>query len=299
MYSKMFNKPYIKKYAICLIFSFLFILFSSCKNEEKNYSSVYEKQQITYVEQMETMKTPAKTNIGLCVVSILIGIVIGGLIGYAIGHLLYYSPLNDLVMSSGIISTEELFIVLIALAGGFLGFKLSTQKYSFVDEYINVETSFVFSQHESEEIKTLVYGTAANDDASKHFLPRFSSDEEVQLTINMQTSLLEKKIKKLSKFQKSSDILIPVEIKISKMNNLEIKYDGGLQKERLNYETNSSYDTYKFFIKNNDKLSQNIKFLFIPTDKCDVEIDVAYGTPDYKMVDSMCDIAQTVKFIEN
>lgn len=292
MYSKNSNK--IKKIVLAFfLLGCVVMLLPACKNKsQKETSTVLEMQQQTYLEQKNMSYTSKPVLVIRVILFTILGAVLGGFIGYA----LYNVVINNFILD---VDAEIVCCILGVIAGAILGFLLARSISPIKqNEYIDVETKFVFSQHESDEISTLVYGAAANDDASKHFLPRFSSDGEVQLTIEMQTSLIEKKIKKLSKFQKSTDVLIPVEIKISKTNNLEIKYDGGLQKDRFSYEPNSTYDTYKFFIKNNEKLSQNIKFLFLPTNKADVEIDVVYGTPDYKMVDSMCDIAQTVKFIE-
>ena len=136
--------------------------------------------------------------------------------------------------------------------------------------------------------------------SSKHFLPRFSTNQEVQLSIEMNTSMLKNKSKKIKKFQRSEDILIPVEITISKTDNVSYQYDGGIQKEQYSSSMVSKNDTsYKFFIKNNPELKPNIRFLFNPSDIGEVEIKVVYGTPEYKMTDSTCDVSQTIKFIEN
>lgn len=110
--------------------------------------------------------------------------------------------------------------------------------------------------------------------------------------------MLQKKIKKVSENQQSPEILIPVELKISKSDNISYKYDGGIQKDYYSEEFDAENKTYKFFIKNNPELKPNIKFLFEPKDIGEVQIDVIYGTPEYKMVDSSCDVSQTIKFIE-
>ncbi|SFI86187.1 hypothetical protein SAMN04487775_10794 [Treponema bryantii] len=285
-----------------LLLLVIILLFSSCKGKDTKYSSVYEKQQATYIEQLEEASIPKNANKTGTIILVIIGIVIGGIIGYFV----WASPFGDFVVDIALESPLPAvffyslhFLVFISL-GGFLGFKISNLFFrSISNEYINVETSFVFSQHDGEEIRTLIYGTSANEDANKHFLPRFSSSQEVQLTIEMKTSMLKNKIKKVSKYQQSPEILIPVELKISKGDNISYKYDGGIQKDYYTEESNSQGETcYKFFIKNNPELKPNIKFLFEPKDIGEVQIDVLYGTPEYKMVDSSCDIAQTIKFIE-
>lgn len=290
-----------KAFSIMTLILVLVLMFSSCKGEDKSYSSVYEKQQATYIEQLEKASSPATKNLIGTIAFIVGGIAIGGLAGYAIGKLLYYTLLNDFIMSSGFFSILEVFILLFGIAGGFAGYQLSKHLITSkgFDEYINVETSFLFSQPGGEETRTILYGISENEDASKHFLPRFSTNQEVQLTIEMNTSMLNNKIKKVSKYQQSAEILIPVELKILNTDNISYKYDGGIQKDYYTEESNSQNETcYKFFIKNNSELKPNIKFLFSPEDVGDVQIDVLYGTPEYKMVDSSCDIAQTIKFIE-
>ncbi len=289
-----------KSFSFMTIAFLLVLLFSSCKGKDTSYSSVYEKQQATYLEQLEESATPAKRSTMGTIGLILGGIVIGGLVGYAIGKLLYYTIINDIIMESGLFSILEVSALLFAIIGGIIGFKLSGRLITNrVDEYINVKTSFIFSQSDGEELRTILYGIPENEDASKHFLPRFSSNKEVHLTIEMNTSILKNKIRKVSKQQQSPEILIPVELKISNTDNISYKYDGGIQRDYYTEESNSLDETcYKFFIKNNPELKPNIKFLFDPKDVGDVQINVLYGSPEYKMVDSSCDIAQTIKFIK-
>ena len=290
-----------KKIGSCgLLLLVIMLLFSSCKGKDTKISSVYEKQQATYLEQLDKASVPENTHKVATIVLVIIGIVIGGIIGY----LLWQTPISigDLSFKLGIpmIFAYILQFLIFGALGGGLCYAIAHHVFrSTSSEYINVETSFVFSQHDGEEIRTLIYGSSTNEDASKHFLPRFSSNQEVQLIIEMNTSMLQNKIKKVSKNQQSPEILIPVELKISNTDNISYKYDGGIQKDYYSEESNSENETcYKFFIKNNPELKPNIKFLFEPKDIGEVQIDVLYGTPEYKMVDSSCDIAQTIKFIE-
>ena len=291
-----------KKIGSCgLLLLVIMLLFSSCKGKDTKYSSVYEKQQATYLEQLDNSSISSRNSLIGTIVLIVAGAVIGGFVGYAIGKLLWYTVINSFIMESGFFSILEVLAILLGILGGFIGFKLSGKIITSngIDEYINVKTSFIFSQNDGEEIRTILYGIPENEDVGKHFLPRFSANQEVQLTIEMNTSILNNKIKKVSKYQKSAEILIPVELKISNADNISYKYDGGIQRDYYTEETNSQNETcYKFFIKNNPELKPNIKFLFEPKDIGDVQIDVLYGTPEYKMVDSSCDIAQTIKFIE-
>lgn len=283
----------------CLLLLVIMLLFSSCKGKKTSYSSVYEKQQATYIEQYENASSPENLHKVATIVLVIIGIVIGAIIGY----LLWCTPVSIATFSHAlgiplIYAIIVQFLIFGALGGGlFYGIARHFFRAT-SSEYINVETSFVFSQHDGEEIRTIIYGTSANEDVSKHFLPRFSSSQEVQLTIEMNTSMLQKKIKKVSENQQSPEILIPVELKISKSDNISYKYDGGIQKDYYSEEFDAENKTYKFFIKNNPELKPNIKFLFEPKDIGEVQIDVIYGTPEYKMVDSSCDVSQAIKFIE-
>lgn len=298
MYSKKNN--YFRKMILAfLLLGCVIMVLPACKNtSQKEATTVLEMQQQTYLEQKEANNGTLASFVIRAIIFVIVG---GILLGTFVGVTTLIFDVSQRLAGNGSIDSDDIRHILTVIGiilGGVAGFFLAKSLFPVkATEYVNVETKFIFSQHDSEEIRTLIYGTELNEDASKHFLPRFPIGDEVQLTLEMNPKLIEKKIKKLSRIQKSTDLLIPVEIRISNNRNIEIKYDGGLQKERFSYETNSSFDTYKFFIKNNDNLTQNIKFLLLPTDKANLEIDVVFGTPDYKMVDSMCDIAQTVKFI--
>lgn len=283
----------IKKTNACFVILGLFILllFSSCKGKDTRYSSVYEKQQATYMEQYDNYTNLSKNVIPKTIGIIIVGFIVGGALGFVLSIVI-----DDCCIIEDY--SKIIITVLVAIVGALVSFFLFYSKVA--EEYINIETSFVFSQHDGNEIRTLIYGSADNEDASKHFLPRFSTEQEVQLSIEMNTSMLKNKTKRIKKFQRSVDILIPVEITISKTDNVSYLYDGGIQKDQYSSSVVSKNDmSYKFFIKNNPELKPNIRFLFNPSDVGEVEVKVVYGTPEYKMTDSICDVSQTIKFIEN
>ena len=299
MYSKKNN--YFRKMILAfLLLGCVIMVLPACKNtSQKEATTVLEMQQQTYLEQKEANNGTLASFVIRAIIFVIVG---GILLGTFVGVTTLIFDVSQRLAGNGSIDSDDIRHILTVIGiilGGVAGFFLAKSLFPVKStEYVNVETKFIFSQHNSEEIRTLIYGTELNEDASKHFLPRFPIGDEVQLTLEMNPKLIEKKIKKLSRIQKSTDLLIPVEIKILKKNGVEIKYDGGLQKDRFTCESNEDKDNYTFFIKNNEKLSQNIKFLFCSSEKGDVEIDIVYGKPEYKIVDSMCDIAQTVKFIE-
>ncbi|WP_294431265.1 hypothetical protein [uncultured Treponema sp.] len=299
------------------------ILFNGCLGKNKNEKTspenneqvtVLDQQREEYEKQQKDTKGSDAAKYGKTAAGATGGVVIGGAAGVGAGVLtgVIAGITTGAVTGAAAGTVVPVFgnitgaIVgaaaggVLAIAGGITGGKLV---YSLANgelsEYINVETRFVFTRHNSDEIKTNIYGAAQNSDASKYFLPRFPVNEEVQLIIEMNASMLEEYIKKASRKQKSADLLIPVEIVVSKSKNIEVQYDGGLQKERITIENDISGEgRFSFFIKNNKDLHPTIKFLFTPAETGDAEICVTYGTPEYKIVESTCDIVQTMKFIE-
>lgn len=177
--------------------------------------------------------------------------------------------------------------------GGIKGYQLSNGD---VSEYINVKTSFVFSQYEGMPASTVIYGASTNEE--KYFVPTFNVGDNVTLHIEMNTSLLNK-AKKASSRQKSEDVLIPVEITIDKTENIEVTYDGGIKKEAMRIENDlEGIARFSFFIKNNPELHPKLKLAFTPAQVGKAEINVTYGFPEYKIVDSTCDVCQTIKFVK-
>lgn len=286
----------IAKCIICTTMITNFFVSCSKKTDENANKNSFEMDQQRYEQQQKDNKgstagkvagTAAGAGIGGAG-----GAAAGAGIGAAIGAVI---PLQIVTVPVGAGIGAIIGGIAGLVSGGKTGYQLSNGDLS---EYINVNTTFVFAQHNSEELKTVVYGSAENE-ASKYFLPRFPVNEEVQLTIEMNTSMLESKIKQASKRQKSSDVRIPVKVSISKSKNIEVQYDGGIQKDRTKPEFDINGDArYSFYIKNNSELHPNLKFLFTPAEVGNAEINVTYGEPENKIVDSTCDICQTLKFIE-
>ena len=165
-----------------------------------------------------------------------------------------------------------------------------------VSEYINATTNFVFTQHDGSQVQTMIYGAVT--EASNYFDPIFTVGEEASLVIEINTSLLQK-AKKASSRQKSEDLLIPVEVAISKSANIEVTYEGGIKKEAMLIENDiDGVARFSFFIKNNPELHPKMKLTFTPAEPGKAEVTVTYGLPEYKVVDSTCDVFQTIKFVE-
>ena len=93
--------------------------------------------------------------------------------------------------------------------------------------------------------------------------------------------------------------MIPVEIAISKSENIELTYDGGIKKEAMRIENDiDGVARFSFFIKNNPELHPKLKLTFTPAQPGKAEVTVTYGFPEYKIVDSTCDVFQTIKFVK-
>ncbi len=179
------------------------------------------------------------------------------------------------------------------IGGGVTGYELSNGDMS---EYINATTNFVFTQHDGSPVQTMIYGATTGE--SNYFDPIFTVGEDASLIIEMNTSLLNK-AKKASARQRSEDLLIPVEIAISKSENIELTYDGGIKKEAMRIENDiDGVARFSFFIKNNPELHSKLKLTFTPAQPGKAEVTVTYGFPEYKIVDSTCDVFQTIKFVK-
>lgn len=178
-----------------------------------------------------------------------------------------------------------------AIGGAAAGYILGKNDIS---EYINVETRFVFAKQDTNENpQTMIYGSKEVN-SGDYFLPIFTVGEDVYLNVEMSPSLLSK-AKKASKKQKSTELLIPVEIVITKSKNIEVSRIAGMSNISVeNYADGTA--KYSFFMKNDPSLHPSMRFMFTPAETGLAEIHVTYGTDAYKVVDSTCDVFQTVKF---
>ena len=252
----------------------------------------YERDKIATEEQIAANKGSSTTKIGGTVAGGAGGAAGGAGAGAAIG-----AGIGSVVPVAGTATGAIIGAIVGGIAGGIGG---STAGYTLsngdISEYINVTTNFVFTQHSSEAVQTMVYGASANE--AKYFDPIFTVGEDASLVIEMNTALL-KKASKASPKQRSEDLLIPVEVSISKSNNIEVTYDGGIKKEAMRIEPDiDGTARFSFYIKNNPELHPKLRLTFVPAEQGKAEVTVTYGLPEYKIVDSTCDVFQTIKFVQ-
>lgn len=262
------------------------ILTSCSKKDTTKYSTQYEKDQAEIEEQIIANQGSDATKIGGSV-----GGGSGGLLaGAAIG-----AGLGSVIPGAGTAAGAIIGAIAGGIGGSIGGYKLSNGDIS---EYINANTGFIFTQYlndGTEKSTTMIYGAAANE--YSYFDPVFKVGEDASMIIEINTSLLDK-AKKASSRQKSEDLLIPVEISITKSENIEVTYDGGRQKESMRVENDiDGVARFSFYIKNNPQLINKMKFTFTPAVPGKAEVNVTYGLPEYKIVDSSCDVLQTIKFV--
>lgn len=283
-----------KKFSKIISGMMIVMLFFGCSGKKTGGSSKsqYEKDKITNEEQIIANQGSDSTKAKGTAIGAGSGLAVGAGTGAAIG-----AGVGSIVpvvgTGVGAIIGAAAGGIAGLIGGGSAGYTLANGEIS---EYINVTTNFVFTQHNSDAVQTMVYGASANE--AKYFDPIFTVGEDASLIIEMNTALL-KKASKASPRQKSEDLLIPVEISISKSNNIEITYDGGIKKEAMRIEPDiDGTARFSFFIKNNSELHPKLKLTFIPAEQGKAEVTVTYGLPEYKIVDSTCDVFQTIKFIK-
>lgn len=287
------------KKVVCLYIAGSLLLIS-CQKKNIDYSkSQYEQDQDLNESQIEDNKE----GIGK-VAGTVIGATTGGVGGAGVGAgtgAAIGAGIGSIVPGPGTAVGAGIGAIIGAVVGGVggliggaqTGFVLTNGDMS---EYINATTNFVFTQHDGTSVQTMIYGAVT--DTSNYFDPVFTVGEEASLIIEINTTLL-KKAKKASARQKSEDLLIPVEIAISKSENIEVTYEGGIKKEAMLIENDiDGVARFSFFIKNNPELHPKMKLTFTPAEPGKAEVTVTYGLPEYKIVDSTCDVFQTIKFVE-
>ena len=169
------------------------------------------------------------------------------------------------------------------------------------EQFINVETKFSFSVPEEGEVKkTMIYGSPSGD-GGDYFIPNFKVGSEVSLFIDMNTSLLKNIAKNVRSDEKSPTREILVEVCIEKSKDITVTQTGGVQPYSNKEDVNGN-SFYFFIIKNNNELHGQVRFEFRPAKSGDAKITVAYSALEprgLKIVDSSCDVFQTVKFNKN
>lgn len=283
----------IKKFVAVILVGSMFI--GCVKKDTKQYSTQYEKDKATSEDQIIANQGSDVTKVGGTIAGGTGGAAGGAGVGAAIG-----AGIGSVIPGAGTAAGAIIGAIIGgiggAVGGGSAGYTLSNGEIS---EYIKANTRFIYTQHlndGTEKSSTMVYGVAANE--QDYFDPTFKVGEDVTMIIEINTSLLNK-AKKASSRQKSEDLLIPVEISISKSEDIQVTYTGGnKQKESMSVPANDidGVARFSFYIKNNPQIINQLKFTFTPAIPGNAEVNVTYGLPEYKIVDSSCDVFQTIKF---
>ena len=169
-------------------------------------------------------------------------------------------------------------------------------------EFINVETTFIFAHEGSSDGKIKkVYGSK-HGVSQNYGIPVYKVGEDVYLDIEFKSFLLKKDEKKARKLAKVGSIDIPVEVCISGNNDIDsIEKSKGVSE--IVPEELSDESIYRFSIEDGEE-TKYVRFKIKSKKKAikDVEnvvVKTKYGTVDYKIVDEMCDVFETISFVPN
>lgn len=154
-------------------------------------------------------------------------------------------------------------------------------------EYIEVETKPQFGRFGYEHYEVIKDGIYI-----------FPTGEEILFSINMKTSLIKEKLKGVKRKFRSSELLIPVEVSVSKGINVICNHVVGMSDEIM--QVTSSEDgheeIFKFYIKNDPNIHPSIGFMFNTLKEDDAVISVTFGNALYKIVNKSCDVSYKMHF---
>lgn len=166
-------------------------------------------------------------------------------------------------------------------------------------EFINVETTFIFAHEDSSAGKIRkVYGSMRTSTASQDYMiPLYKTGESVYLDIEFKPYLLKEEEKKVKRIAKPEDISIPIAVTIS--GNCNVKYitssDGV---SNLSEEKTMESSIFRYSINTVSEMKY-VRFLLDSKNATNADtarIVVQYGTSDYKIVDTACNVFETVNF---
>lgn len=186
----------------------------------------------------------------------------------------------------------------------FLFVTLNISLYAFekrdfgnLSEFLNVETHFVFENNQTQNRISNIYG-ATSFSVGDGVPISYGINEKLVFYIEFFPTVLSENKLELKNYTKSPDSIdIPVSIEItsknSKVNLIDTKSIYNVEKKK-NVEHGSMI--YNFLIKNKIESNRYIKFEITGLTEGEEEISISYGCPDYKIVESSCNVFETIEF---
>lgn len=167
------------------------------------------------------------------------------------------------------------------------------------EEFINMETHFIFIDANGNNKKEMVYGSTEFGQGDYGF-PTFTVGVPLSLNVQMHPTLLPIAsgiIHGVRDSEKSKKREITVEITITKSTRIEVTQQGGLTNVVSTPYADGTV-TYTFTIKNDKKQHPSISFKFVPAVAGDAQIKVVYygESPEKKIVSRTCDVFQEIYF---
>lgn len=183
--------------------------------------------------------------------------------------------------------------------GLLLCFSLSAKdsRYSgSLDEFLNVETHFVFENNQTGKRISNVYG-ATSFNIGDGLPVSYKKGEKMIFRIEFIPSSLKEEQAKPKVFKTrrydEKDIDIPVRIEItSRRSRVEMTAMESIS----NIKKEKSAQIFTFTIENKANPKRYIEFEITGLEAGDEQIYVSYGSPERKIVDSTCDVFETIHF---
>lgn len=193
---------------------------------------------------------------------------------------------------------RKLLIVFLIVFINF-SFFASENFFNNLSEFINVETHFNFETTKTKNRISNIYG--ATSFSIGDGLPIiYKTNEKVVFFIEFLPTVISDNKSELRKYTRHPEnIEIPVSIEITSkhaiVNLIDTKSIYNVEKKQ-----NKEYGSfvYIFSIKNQIEQKRYIKFEITGLQPCNEQIYITYGNSDNDLVESSCNIFETIQFVE-
>lgn len=168
-----------------------------------------------------------------------------------------------------------------------------------LSEVINVETHFIFENTKTGKRVSNIYG--ATSFSIGDGLPIiYKTNDKIVFFIEFLPTVLSESKSELRKYNRHPEnIEIPVSIEITSkhatVNLIDTKSIYNVEKKH-----SKEHDSlvYVFSIKNKIEQKRYIKFEITGLQPCNEQIYITYGNSDNNLVESSCNIFETIQFVE-
>ncbi len=166
-----------------------------------------------------------------------------------------------------------------------------------LQEFLNVETHFVFENNQTGKQISNIYG-ATGFYIGDGLPVMYKKGEKLVFFVEFVPTVLSKSKSKLKVYTlRPENIDIPVRIEItSKNSDVKLIDTKSIVKVEKDIDEDKSSQIYTFSIKNKEECKRYIKFEITGKNEGSDQIFVTYGNPENKIVDSTCDVFEIIQF---